>query len=64
MSNLVLRGIILGAEKMGATFVKIDSTHIFFNVIKGSEIDNSEILERFRDVINDLYGLGIKIKRI
>lgn len=63
-SFLAIQGIILAVKEMGGTLVKVNSTHLYFDIKKGSEIDDHEKLQRFRDVLNDMYGLGIKIKRV
>lgn len=64
MDTLAIRGMVLAIKEMGGTLVKVNSTHLFFDVIEGSEIDDSKKLERFRDVLNEISGLGIKIKRV
>lgn len=60
----MFNGIVLGMKGMGATLVKVDKTHLFFDIKIGSDIDDKEKLERVRDLVQTEFGLGIKIKKI
>jgi hypothetical protein len=65
MSNsTLLKGMIKGMESMGATFVKNDECHLYFNVKKGSEIDNQTILNTARDMFQKSFNIGLKIRPI
>ena len=61
--SMMAQGIIIGMADMGAKFVKVDATHIFFDVTKGSEIDDNDKLLRANELIMSVTGLKMKIKR-
>lgn len=62
--DVMLMGIIEGMENMGASFDKVDDTHFYFTVKKESEIDNDHRLIRAKDILKDIYGLGLKVRRV
>lgn len=64
MSSTKLNGIINGMESMGAVFVKINETHLFFDIEQGSEIDNDEYLERSKKICLETLGIGLKVRRV
>lgn len=64
MDNNMIKGSIKGMELMGATFVKCDGFHLFFNIIKGSDIDDGVKLKRAKDTIFKTTGLGLKIRKV
>jgi hypothetical protein len=65
MSDLTtLKGMILGMENLGAKFVKIDGFDVFFNIPKGSEIDDDAKLKRAKQGFKKMFGLGLKVRRL
>jgi hypothetical protein len=63
-SDVIFIGIIKGMNQLGATFVKNDESYFYFDVKKGSEIDNKERLLRAKNILMKKYGMGLKVKRI
>lgn len=60
----LLKGMVIGMEMMGANYVKDDGTHMYFEIIKGSKMDNDEKLKLAQEAIYKLTGFGIKVKRV
>lgn len=64
MSDLnIFKGVILGMESMGAEFVKIDGSDIFFNIPKDSDISDAK-LKRAKEAFTEMFGLGLKVRRL
>lgn len=59
-----LKGMILGMENMGAKFIKNDGFYVFFNIPKGSDIDNDAKLKRAKQAFTKMFGLGLKVRRV
>ena len=59
---ILLKGTILGMENMGAKFVKNDGCFVYFDIPKGSEIDDNEKLKRAKQPFKELFGLGLKVR--
>lgn len=57
-------GIVSGMEDSGAKFRKIEPPFIYFDIPKGSEIDNDDKLQIAYQAIKGVLGLRLKIKRI
>ena len=65
MNNLTtLRGMIKGMEQMGAIFIKTDGFDVFFNIQECSDIDDVEKLKRAKQAFTEMFGLGLKVRRI
>lgn len=64
MKEQILKGMILAMENMGAKFVKNDGFHLFFNIPKGSAIDNDKKLITAKKAFTKICGLGLKVRRI
>jgi hypothetical protein len=65
MSNsTTLKGMILGMENMGAMFVKTDGFNLYFDIPKGSHIDDDDKLKRAKEAFTKMFGLGLKVRRI
>ena len=45
-------------------FIKVDHFDFFFEIKKGSEIDNEEKLKRAKNAFFSQFGLGLKIRRV
>jgi hypothetical protein len=60
----LLKGIIKGFEKMGAKFIKVDHFDFFFEIKKGSDIDDDEKLKTIKNAFFGNFGLGLKIRRV
>lgn len=60
---ILLRGNILGMEKMGAKFVKMDDEFVFFDIPKGSEIDDTEKLKTMKRLFKESFDLGLKVRK-
>ena len=61
---ILLKGTILGMENMGAKFVGSDGCYVYFDIPKGSEIDDNEKLKRVKQPFEELFGLGLKVRRV
>lgn len=59
-----LKGMILGMENMGAKFVKTDGFDVFFDIPKGSDIDDDDKLKRAKRVFTQALGLGLRVRRV
>lgn len=59
-----LKGMILGMENMGAKFVKTDGFDVFFDIPKGSDIDDDAKLKRAKQAFTKMFGLGLKVRRL
>lgn len=59
---ILLKGTILGMENMGAKFVKMDDQFVFFDIPKGSEIDDKEKLKIVKQPFKELFGIGLKVR--
>lgn len=57
-------GMVMGMESLGAKFKKIDPPFIYFDIPKGSEIDDDDKLKRAYDAMRCVLGLRLKIKRV
>jgi hypothetical protein len=65
MSDITtLKGMILGMENMGAKFVKTDGFDVYFDIAKGSDIDDDEKLKRAKQAFTKMFGLGLKVRRL
>jgi len=62
--DIIIQGIIEGMSEMGASFDKVDDTHFYFTINKGSEIDNNDKLVRSKDIFKEMYGRGLKVRRV
>lgn len=51
-------------EEEGGVFVKTDETHFYFEIKKGSFLDNEEELLSLKYSIVMATGLGLKVKRV
>lgn len=60
---LLLKGMIQGMEEMGATFIKTDGSHLYFEIPKGGQLDNEAGLKRAKDAFVERFNLGIKIRK-
>ena len=56
--------MVKGFEDMGGKFIKVDHFDFFFEIKKGSEIDNDEKLKRAKNAFFSQFGLGLKIRRV
>ena len=63
-TKLLIKGMIKGMEDMGATFVKSDYFDVYFNIKKGSEIDDDTKLKKAKDAFMKSFGLGLRVRRI
>lgn len=63
-NKLLLKGMVKGFEDMGGKFIKVDHFDFFFEIKKGSEIDNEEKLKRAKNAFFIQFGLGLKIRRV
>ena len=63
-SLTTLKGMIIGMQMMGAEYVKTDGFDLFFNIPKGSEIDDDDKLKRAKEAFTRFFGLGLRIRRI
>jgi len=59
-----LKGMILGMENLGAKFVKTDGFDVFFNIPKGSGIDDDAKLKIAKQAFTKMFGLGLKVRRL
>lgn len=63
-----LEGIILGTEMSGGKFIKVEenkidkTVDIFFDIKKGSVLDNKESQEKAAQAYNDLFKLRLRIR--
>lgn len=64
MSEQMLRGMFMAMEQMGAVLEGQDATYLYFNVKKGSDIDDEGKLKRAKEAFEKLCGLGLKIKKV
>lgn len=64
MSVNTLKGFVIGMENMGAGFVKVDCSDIFFNVKKGSDIDDNSKLKRAKKAFSETSGLRLRVRRV
>ena len=65
MKDLItLKGMILGMESMGAKFVKTNGFDLFFDIPKGSDIDDDAKLKRAKQAFAKMFGVGLKVRRI
>ena len=65
MSNLtILQGMIKGMEDMGAKFVKTDGIDMFFDVPKGSYIDDAEKLKSAKEAFTKMFGLELRVRMV
>jgi hypothetical protein len=60
---ILLKGTILGMEKMGAKLVKINDHFVFFDIPKGSEIDDNEKLKIMKRLFKESFHLGLKVRK-
>lgn len=60
---ILLKGNILGMEKMGAKFVKMDDEFVFFDIPKDSEIDDTEKLKTMKRLFKESFDLGLKVRK-
>lgn len=58
-----LKGMISGMEEMGAKFIKSDDFYLFFDITKGSEIDDDEKLKKAKIAFTEMFGIGLKVRR-
>jgi hypothetical protein len=58
---LILYGMKQGMENLGARFVKIEGDKVFFDIPKGSEIDNDERIGRAKLAFNR-YSIRLMIR--
>ena len=64
MENFILlKGMIKGMEEMGATYIKTDGTHLYFEIPRGCQIDNEEYLKIAKETFFSAFGLGLKIRK-
>ena len=63
-NSTLLKGMIQGMESMGAKFVKNDQFHFYFDIKKGSEIDDHEKLKKAKEIFMNQFNMGIKVKRV
>jgi hypothetical protein len=56
------QGVSEGMKASGATFVKMNNTHFFFEIQKGSVLDNEDARKRVNDFLLTTYGRGMKFK--
>ena len=63
-TDFLLSGMLKGMQSMGAIFVRNENNVFYFDVKKGSEIDNSERLQRSKDTFMKTYGITLEIRRI
>lgn len=61
--KLLLYSMIIGMENMGAKYVKLDDTHIYFDIPKDSEL-NDEQLKRSKDAFTQMFNLGLKVRKL
>lgn len=61
---LMVNGILQCIEKMGAELHKLDDNFLYIIIKTGSEIDDKEKLEMTKYALNDLIGIGLKVKRV
>ncbi len=59
-----IKGMILGIENMGGIFVKRVDDYLFFDIPKGSDIDDDEKIKKASDLMKDFIGYKMKIKRV
>jgi hypothetical protein len=62
--STTLKGMISGMENMGAMFVKTDGFNLYFDIPKGSHIDDGDKLKRAKEAFTEMFGLGLKVRRI
>jgi uncharacterized protein (UPF0303 family) len=48
---------------MGAKFVKINDHFVFFDIPKGSEIDDNEKLKIMKRLFKESFHLGLKVRK-
>lgn len=60
----LIKGMIKGFEDMGAKFIKADDFNLYFDVKKGSEIDDEENLKRAKGAFLSSFGFGLKIRKV
>ena len=63
MDLTIVKGMILGMENEGAKFIKIDNFFMYFDIPKGSLIDDAGKIKRAKEAIFGLTGLSIKIRK-
>ena len=56
------QGVAEGMKESGATFIKMNDTHFFFEIKKGSALDYEEARKRTNDFLLTTYGRGMKFK--
>lgn len=64
ISPVMLKGIIIGVEDLGGKFYKIESDKIYFFILKNSKMDTEIAINKTKDVLKDLFGLKLFIKKI
>jgi hypothetical protein len=64
MKNYHYKGLLLGMEQMGAKHIKTDFDSVYFEIKKGSSIDDKGKLSRANQAFIGTLGLTIKVKRI
>lgn len=57
--NLILKGMILGFERIGAKFIKLDEENIYFTLENDSF--DEEKMERAKFAFKDMFSLNVKI---
>lgn len=63
MSNsTILSGMIIAMENMGAKFIKMDDSYVYFDIKKDSEIDDKEHINRAKNAFNKMFGVELKIR--
>ena len=61
---ILLKGNILGVENMGAKFITVDDYFVYFDIPKGSEIDDDEKLKIVKKLFKESFELGLKVRRV
>jgi hypothetical protein len=61
--QFVIKGMIYGMRDMGAKFIKSDRDSVYFDVTKGSEIDDNSRLQIAKEMW-ERYGYKLKIRKI
>lgn len=64
MDDWKTKGIIMGMESLGAKYRGMNPQFIYFDIPKGSPIDDDQKLKRAHQGCYGLTGLTIKIRRV
>lgn len=62
-SLTTFKGICHGMELSGGKFIKVDETHVYFEIKKGSLLDDKEGMQNALKIFKH-YGWGLKIKKV